>query len=182
MQGKKSMSILIVAVLLIAGLAVFVASRPDEFRVERSALIQAPPAAAFARVNDFRQWPQWSPWARRDPAMQVAYEGAERGVGATQRWAGNKEVGKGSASIVASVADESIRIQLEFLEPFRASNIAEFRFQPEAGGTRVTWSMSGRNGFVGKAMGLIFNMDKMVGGDFEQGLASLKTLVEERKS
>lgn len=182
MQGRKSMSILIVAVLLVAGLALFISTRPDEFRVERSALIQAPAAAAFARVNDFHQWPQWSPWAKRDPAMQVEYAGAERGVGAIQRWAGNKEVGKGSATIIDSQADEHLRIQLEFLEPFRASNLAEFRFTPEAGGTRVTWSMSGRNGFIGKAMGLIFNMDKMVGGDFEQGLVSLKALAEAERT
>jgi uncharacterized protein YndB with AHSA1/START domain len=179
MQGKKSMSILIVVTLLVAGLAVFVASRPDEFRVERSALIQAPPAALFAQVNDFHQWQHWSPWAKRDPAMRVDYEGAERGVGATQRWAGNKEVGKGSATIVDSVANERVRIQLEFLEPFHASNQAEFSFTPEGGGTRVNWSMSGRNGFVGKAMGLVFDMDKMVGGDFEQGLQQLRMRVEE---
>ncbi|MEO4049193.1 SRPBCC family protein [Pseudomonas sp. CAU 1711] len=176
------MSILIVVTLLIAALAAFIATRPDQFRVERAALIQAPAAEVFARVNDFHQWPHWSPWARRDPAMRVDYEGAEQGVGATQRWAGNKEVGKGSATIVESQAGERLRIQLEFVEPFRASNLAEFQFHPEAGGTRVVWSMEGRNGFIGKAMGLIFNMDKMVGGDFEQGLASLKALVEGQKS
>lgn len=179
---SMSMSILIVVVLLVAGLAVFVASRPDQLRVERSALIQAPPAALFARVNDFHQWPHWSPWARRDPAMQVDYAGAERGVGAIQRWAGNKEVGKGSATILESEPGQRVLIQLEFLEPFRASNLAEFRFTPEAGGTRVTWSMSGRNGFIGKAMGLLFDMDKMVGGDFEQGLASLKALTETERT
>lgn len=172
------MTILMILVLLVAGLAVFIATRPDEFRVERSTLIQAPAESVFAKVNDFRQWPQWSPWAKRDPAMQVAYAGAEQGVGATQRWAGNKEVGKGSATIIDSVPAERVVIQLEFIEPFQASNTAEFRFQPEAGGTRVSWSMSGRNGFMGKAMGLIFNMDKMVGGDFEQGLASIKALAE----
>ena len=179
MQGKKRMTILIVVVLLIAGLAVFVASRPDEFRVQRSALIQAPPAALFAQVNDFHQWPHWSPWARRDPAMRVEYEGAEQGVGAVQHWAGNKQVGKGSATILESVPGERVLIQLEFLEPFRASNLAEFSFQPEASGTRVNWRMTGRNGFVGKAMGLVFDMDKMVGGDFEQGLQQLRMRVEE---
>ena len=178
MQGRKHMSILIVAILLLAGLAAFIATRPDEFRVERSTLIQAPAEAVFAKVNDFHQWPQWSPWARRDPLMRVDYEGAEQGVGATQRWAGNKEVGKGSATIIESVPGERVRIQLEFLEPFRASNQAQFSFTTEGEAIRVTWSMTGRNGFVGKAMGLVFNMDKMVGGDFEQGLASLKALTE----
>lgn len=182
MQGRKSMSILIVVVLLVAGLAAFIASRPGEFRVERTALIQAPAAEVFAQVNDFHQWPRWSPWARRDPLMHVDYEGAEQGVGAIQRWAGNKEVGKGSATILESEPGQRVLIQLEFLEPFRASNLAEFRFTPEAGGTRVTWSMSGRNGFIGKAMGLLFDMDKMVGGDFEQGLASLKALAEAERT
>lgn len=176
------MTMLMILVLLVAGLAVFVASRPEEFCVERSALIQAPAAALFAQVNDFHQWPNWSPWARRDPAMCVGYEGAAQGVGATQRWAGNKDVGKGSATILESVEDERLLIQLEFLEPFRASNLAEFSFTSEGSGTRVGWRMSGRNGFLGKAMGLVFNMDKMVGGDFEQGLASLKVLAEARKS
>lgn len=180
MQGRKHMSILIVVVLLLAGLAAFIATRPGEFRVERSALIQAPAEAVFAKVNDFHQWPHWSPWARRDPLMRVDYEGAEQGVGATQRWAGNKEVGKGSATIIESVPGERVRMQLEFLEPFRA-NLAQFSFSAEGEATRVTWSMSGRNGFIGKAMGLVFNMDRMVGGDFEQGLASLKALVEAGK-
>lgn len=179
MQGKRSMSILMILVLLVAGLAVFIATRPDQFRVERSALIQAPPAALQAQIEDFHQWPHWSPWARRDPAMRVDYAGAERGVGATQHWAGNKEVGKGSATILESVPGERVLIQLEFLEPFRASNLAEFSFQPEGSGTRVNWSMTGHNGFIGKAMGLVFNMDKMVGGDFEQGLQQLRMRVEE---
>lgn len=179
MQGKRSMTILMILVLLVAGLAVFIATRPDQFRVERSALIQAPPAALQAQIEDFHQWPHWSPWARRDPAMQVDYTGAERGVGATQHWAGNKDVGKGSATILESVPGERVLIQLEFLEPFRASNLAEFSFQPEGSGTRVNWSMTGRNGFIGKAMGLVFNIDKMVGGDFEQGLQQLRMRVEE---
>jgi uncharacterized protein YndB with AHSA1/START domain len=173
------MSILIVVVLLVAGLAVFVASRPDQFRVERSALIQAPPAALQAQIEDFHQWPHWSPWARRDPSMQVTYEGAERGVGAVQRWVGSKEVGKGSATILESEPGQRVLIQLEFLEPFRATSLVEFRFQPEAGGTRVSWSMSGSNSFIGKAISLFCDVDGRVGGDFEQGLEQLRRRVEE---
>ena len=172
------MSILIVVILLVAGLAVFVASRPGRFRIKRSTLIRAPAAALFAQVEDFRQWPNWSPWARRDPSMQVAYEGAERGVGAVQRWVGSKETGKGSATIVESQADERLLVRLEFIEPFRATSLAEFRFTPEAGGTRVSWSMSGSNGFIGKAISLFCDVDGRVGGDFEQGLEQLRRQVE----
>ncbi|MBB2493582.1 SRPBCC family protein [Aquipseudomonas ullengensis] len=170
--------ILLVVLALVAGFAVLASRQPDEFRVERSTLIQAPVERVFAQVEDFHQWHQWSPWARRDPAMQVSYEGAAKGVGAVYRWSGNRQVGKGSCAISESRANEWVRMQLEFLEPFQASNVAEFHFQPEAGGTRVSWSMSGRNTFISKAMGLLFSMDKMVGGDFEQGLASLKARAE----
>ena len=176
------MTILIFVALLLAGLAVFIASRPAEFRIVRSALIQAAPEAVFAWVNDFHRWHQWSPWAKRDPAMQVSYEGPESGVGAIYRWLGNREVGEGSCRISASQPGALVRMELQFIKPFQADNIAEFHCQPEAGGTRVSWSMSGSNGFVGKAMGLLFNMDKMVGKDFDQGLASLKALVEGEKT
>lgn len=176
------MSLLIFVVLLLAGLAVFIASRPAEFRIERSLLIQAAPASVFAWVNDFHRWHQWSPWAKRDPAMRVSYEGAASGVGAIYRWLGNRDVGEGSSRISASQPGELVRMELAFIKPMQADNIAEFRFQPEAGGTRVSWSLSGRNNFVGKAMGLLCNMDKMVGKDFDQGLASLKALAEGEKT
>lgn len=170
--------ILIVFLFILVGLGLLITRQPDEFRVERSLLIQAPAERVFAQIEDFHQWHQWSPWARRDPAMQVSYEGAAKGVGAVYRWSGNRQVGKGSCAISESRPNELVRMQLEFLEPFQASNIAEFHLQPEAAGTRVNWSMSGRSNFVSKAMGLLFNMDKMVGGDFEQGLASLKARSE----
>ncbi|MDG9930550.1 MULTISPECIES: SRPBCC family protein [unclassified Pseudomonas] len=173
------MSILIVVVLLVAGLVVFIATRPAQFRVERSALIQAPPAALQAQIEDFHQWPHWSPWARRDPAMKVDYEGPERGVGAIQRWMGNKDVGVGSATIVDSVPGERVQVLLEFIEPFRATSLAEFRFTPEGAGTRVSWSMTGNNGFIGKAISLVCDVDGRVGGDFEQGLQQLRMRVEE---
>lgn len=176
------MSLLIFVVLLLAGLAVFIASRPAEFRIERSLLIQAAPDRVFAWVNDFHRWHQWSPWAKRDPAMQVSYEGPESGLGAIYRWLGNREVGEGSCRISASQPGALVRMDLQFIKPFQANNIAEFRFQPEAAGTRVSWSMSGSNHFVGKAMGLLCNMDKMVGKDFDQGLASLKALAEGEKT
>ncbi|MBS7690605.1 SRPBCC family protein [Pseudomonas lalucatii] len=157
---------------------VLVARQPDSFRVERSLSMAAPPEAVFAQVDDLRNWQRWSPWAKRDPAMQQSYEGPHAGVGAIYRWAGNKKVGAGSMSIIESLPSQAIRIRLEFLKPFQASNEAQFLFVPEGEGTRVTWSMSGSNNFMAKAMHLVMDMDKMVGGDFEQGLAQLKAVAE----
>ncbi|WPC05984.1 SRPBCC family protein [Pseudomonas benzenivorans] len=170
---------LIALALLLALLLTLVARQPDGFSVERSVSVAAPPEAVFAQVNDLRNWERWSPWAKRDPAMQKSYEGPPAGVGAVYRWAGNKEVGEGSMTLVESRPNQSIRIRLVFLKPFQASNEAQFQFAPEGEGTRVTWSMSGSNNFMAKAMHLVMDMDKMVGGDFEQGLAQLRTLVEE---
>ncbi|HSC85591.1 MAG TPA: SRPBCC family protein [Pseudomonas sp.] len=170
--------ILLVVLSLLAVFAILVARQPDAFRVERNILIHAPVERVFAQVEDFHQWHQWSPWARRDPSMQVSYEGAAKGVGAIYRWSGNRQVGKGSCSISAVTPNQLVRMQLEFLEPFRASNVAEFHFQAEGAGTRLSWSMSGRSNFISKAMGLLFSMDKIVGGDFEQGLAALKSRAE----
>lgn len=171
-------SVLIVVALLVVMLLVVVALRPAAFRIERSRVITASPQTLFEQIDDLHQWHQWSPWARRDPAMQVDYVGATRGPGAEYHWSGNREVGKGSMIISDSRPGELVRMQLEFLEPFRASNIAEFALRPETGGTRVVWSMSGRNGFVGKLMGLVFDMDTMLGKDFDQGLAALKARAE----
>ena len=169
---------LIALALLLALLLTLVARQPDGFSVERSVSVAAPPEVVFAQVNDFHNWERWSPWAKRDSAMQKSYEGPPAGVGAGYRWAGNKEVGEGSTTIVESRSSESIRIQLVFLKPFQATNDVLFSFVPEGESTRVTWRMSGRNNFMSKAMHLVMDMDKMVGGDFEQGLAQLKAEAE----
>ncbi|MBM7063283.1 SRPBCC family protein [Pseudomonas sp. UL073] len=171
------LTVLIVVALLLAGLAVLVGRQPESFHIERSTLIQAPPAEVFAQINDFRQWHQWSPFAR-DPNMRVDYEGAASGTGAVYRWAGNKEVGEGNATITESRPQQLVRMQLEFLKPFRASSVAEFHLQPEGNGTRVVWGLDGRNNFFAKAMGLVCDPDKMVGGAFEQGLQQLRARVE----
>lgn len=170
--------ILIPVVVLLGLLAVLVATRPTEFRVTRTATIAAPAAAVFAQVNDFHKWEAWSPWAKRDPQMKQTYGGAPAGEGATYAWQGNNEVGEGRMTLIESRPGELIRIKLEFLKPFAATNMAEFTFRPEGQGTFVSWSMDGRNNFVSKAMGLIMNMDKMIGRDFEKGLAAIKTIAE----
>jgi polyketide cyclase/dehydrase/lipid transport protein len=129
-------------------------------------------------VNDFHNWEAWSPWAKLDPAAKATFEGPSAGTGAIFKWAGNKEVGEGSMTITESRPSDLIRIKLEFLRPFEATNSAEFTFKPEGNRTAVTWSMEGKNNFIAKAVCLFMNMDKMVGGQFEQGLAQMKDVVE----
>ena len=166
-----------IGVILIVFLVV-VALQPAEYRVVRSASMSAPPSAVFEQVNDFHKWEAWSPWEKRDPALKRTYEGPSEGTGAIYRWAGNNQVGEGNMTITESRPSDLIRIKLEFLKPFASTADTEFTFKPEGNQTGVTWSMAGKNNFMAKAMCLFMNMDKMVGGDFEKGLAQMKSLVE----
>jgi hypothetical protein len=170
--------ILIALVVVAIGFVLVVAMQPSEFRIVRSATISAPPPAVFAQVNDFHKWEAWSPWAKLDPAAKTTFEGPFAGTGATFKWAGNKEVGEGSMTITESRPSDLIRIRLEFLKPFAATNTAQFSFNPAGNQTVVTWSMEGKNNFIAKAVCLFMNMDKMVGGQFEKGLANMKGVVE----
>jgi hypothetical protein len=167
--------------VLVLVFVVIVALQPAAFRITRSATMSAPAADAFAQVNDFHNWDAWSPWAKIDPAMKQTYAGAPAGTGAIYTWVGNNQVGEGRMTITQSRPNELIKIQLEFLRPFKATNTAEFTFQPEGNQTNVTWSMSGNRSFMFKAFGLFMNMDKMLGGEFEKGLASMKAVVEAAK-
>jgi len=169
--------VIVLAVTLVA-LLFAVSQRPDTFRLSRSTLIQAPPDRIFAHVNDFHRWDAWSPWAKLDPNSKATFEGAASGKGAVFKWSGNDKVGEGRQEIIGSSEPASILIKLEFIKPFAATNQTEFTFQPEAGGTRVTWTMSGRNNFIAKAFSFFMDCEKMVGPDFEKGLANLKALVE----
>jgi len=168
--------IAIVAVIIV--LIVFVAMQPADFRVTRTATVSAPPQAAFAQVNDFHKWEAWNPWGKIDPAMKQTYEGAPAGVGAVYSWVGNNNVGEGRMTITESHPSDLIRIKLEFMKPFAATNTAEFTFKPEGSQTAVTWSMSGKKTFVTKGIHVLMNMDKMIGGQFEKGLADMKAIVE----
>jgi carbon monoxide dehydrogenase subunit G len=170
--------ILIALAAIVAVFVVIVALQPAEFRVARSATISAPSETVFAQVNDFHNWTAWSPWAKLDPAMKQTYEGAPAGTGAVSTWAGNKDVGEGRMTIIESRPSELIRIKLEFFKPFAATNTAEFTFKPAGDQTAVTWSMAGEKNFMAKAFGLFMNMDKMIGDDFEKGLANLKSVTE----
>lgn len=167
-------------VVVIAVVLVLVALQPAAFRYERSAYMEAPPTAVFAQVNDLHQWDRWSPWAKKDPNMEKGYAGADAGVGAVYTWSGNNEIGEGKLTITESVPNERIRVLLEFVRPFKGRNNAEFTFVEKDGGTVVTWAMFGENNFVAKGMGLFMNMDKMIGNDFEQGLADMKALAENK--
>jgi Polyketide cyclase / dehydrase and lipid transport len=177
-----------IIIYIVIGLAVLigifvaiVAMQPSAFRIERSATMSAPAAAAFAQVNDFHNWDGWSPWAKLDPTMKQTYEGSAAGTGAKYSWLGNKQVGEGRMAITESRPNEFIRIDLQFIQPFKASNISEFSFKPDGQKTTVTWSMTGTKNFIFKAMGLFMSMDKMVGKDFEKGLASIREIVEAKK-
>lgn len=159
-------------------LVIVIASRPADFHVERSLTIAAPPATVFAEVNDFRQWTAWSPYEKRDLAMKKTYDGPTAGAGSSYTWNGNGEVGEGTVTITESQPDERIAISLVMVRPFACRNAVEFTFKPQGDQTRVTWGMDGKYNFITKAMGLFMNMDGMIGGDFEQGLQSLKQVVE----
>jgi hypothetical protein len=172
------LKILIVLAIIIVVLLIVAALRPSDFRTERSITVSTPPAAAFAQVNDFHKWKAWNPWAKLDPAMKEAYDGPPSGVGAIYSWDGNKNVGTGRMTLTESRPVESIRIKLEFLKPFAATNTAEFTFKPNGNRTIVTWSMFGKSNFICKLMGLFMSMDKMIGSQFEKGLADLKSAAE----
>jgi hypothetical protein len=163
---------------LLALLLIAISLQPATFHVERSVTIAAPPETVFAQVNDFHAWGAWSPWEKLDPSMKRTHDGAPSGVGAKYAWVGNKEVGEGRMTIEKSTPGSEIGIKLEFLKPFEATNTATFRFEKAHDGTKLTWAMDGENTFLGKAMHLVMDMDKMIGPDFERGLAALKTAAE----
>ncbi len=163
--------------VILGGVLALIAMQPSAFEVERSAAIHAPAGLIYAHIQDLHAWEAWSPWAKMDPAMKSSYEGTESGVGAITSWDGPK-AGKGRMTITAVKPDQEVDIKLEFLAPMQATNRALFTLTPDGDATNVTWRMEGSNGFVGKAFGLLMNMDEMVGGDFERGLASLQSIAE----
>jgi hypothetical protein len=169
---------ILIGIVVIVGAALIVAAfRPAEFEVHRSAVIQAPPERIQRLIDDFHQWGRWSPWEKLDPDMQRTYGGPPSGRGATYAWSGNSKVGKGRMEILDTSPD-GVKIDLWFLAPIEGRNLARFDFAPKDGGTEVTWTMTGRQPYVGRVMGLFMSMDRMIGGDFERGLAQLKAAAE----
>jgi carbon monoxide dehydrogenase subunit G len=171
-------TIAIVVVVLIAAVLIFAATKPDSFRIQRAASIQAPPEKAFALINDFNRWGSWSPWEKKDPAMKRTFGAATSGKGAEYAWDGNRDVGQGRMEIAESSPPSKITIKLDFLRPFEAHNIVEFRLEPKGDATNVTWAMQGDTPYFAKIIHVFINMDSMVGKDFESGLAKLKAAAE----
>ena len=172
------LNILIGLGAIVAGILGFAATRPGPFRIQRSTQINMPPEEIFPILTDFRRWPEWSPWEALDPEMQRTLSGTATGKGAIYEWQGNKKVGRGRMEITDVAAPRKVTIKLDFFEPFEAHNITDFTLEPIGAGTDVIWSMEGVNPYMMKVMGLFMNMDKVVGSDFEKGLASLKRVAE----
>ena len=168
----------IVVVVLILGVLVLAATKPDTFRVQRSASIKAPPDKIFALINDLHRWTEWSPWEKKDPAMKRTFGAITTGKGATYAWEGNKEVGQGSMTIAESLPATKVTFNLDFVKPFEGHNIVEFTLEPAGETTKVEWAMHGPAPFISKLMQVFCNMDRMVGKDFEEGLSNLKAAAE----
>lgn len=171
------LSVLALVVAAGAGLLIVAAFKPDRFRIERAAAIRAPAERIQSFIEDFHRWTAWSPWEKKDPALKRSYAGAAAGKGAVYEWDGDRNVGQGRMEILES-SPARVLIKLDFLKPFEAHNTAEFTLTPAGDGTMVTWAMTGPQPFLAKVMGTVFNMDRMVGGDFEAGLAALKAQAE----
>lgn len=170
--------ILAVIVALVVAVLVYASTRPDTFRVARSTSVNAPPGAIYPMIADFHRWTEWSPYEALDSDLKRTYGGADNGIGATYAWEG-KKAGAGRMEVIGVTPPYLVSIKLDFTKPFAASNVAEFSMRPEAGGTHVTWSMTGKQTLMSKVMGIFFNMDKFVGRDFETGLANIKRNAEQ---
>jgi hypothetical protein len=174
MPSKFLLALALVTVVLL----VIVASQPSYFRIERSIIISAPPAELYAQVNDLRQWQQMSPYVKLDLTAKYTFAGPSAGPGASLAWVGNNQVGVGRITITESRPFELVRMRLEFAKPFACTNAVEFTFRQTGTQTAATWSMFGKHNFIGKAMALVMDMDKLCGAQFEEGLANLKSRSE----
>lgn len=165
-------------VTVLACFFAYVATRPSQYRVTRSLVIGAPPGAVFPHVNTFKNWEAWNPWGKIDPNMKLTYDGPAAGVGASYAWVGNREVGEGKSTITESQPNDFVRFKLEFFKPMAGVSDTLFTLKPQGSQTEVTWAMTGKNNFIAKTFCLFVNMDKMIGGQFEKGLADMKRVVE----
>ena len=171
-------TIAILLVVLIVGVLIFASTKPDTFTVQRSAAIKAPAEKIFAVIDDFHRWPDWSPWEKLDPAIKRTLGGPANGKGATYAWEGNGKAGAGRMEIIESAPASKVGIQLDFIKPFEGHNIAEFTLTPQGDSTQVSWVMRGPTPFVSKLMQVFMSLDRVIGKDFEEGLANLKALTE----
>jgi len=168
-----------IIVVVIAAVLILAATRPDTFQVQRAATIKAPPDKVFALIDDFQRWATWSPWEKKDPAMKRTFSSTTSGKGASYAWEGNKDVGQGRMEIVESVPPSTVAINLDFVKPFAAHNRVDFVLAPADDATNVTWTMRGDTPYFAKIIHVFLDMDKMVGRDFEAGLANLKAAAEQ---
>ncbi len=180
MVKRILLAVLAVAVVFCAVVAV----QPSHYSVVRSTSIQVSADQVFAQINDFHRWDDWSPWAKIDPAMKTTYSGPPQGEGSVYEWSGNEKVGKGRMTITGSTPPAQVDIRLQIIEPFPQESLTTFRIRPEGTArSHVEWIMSGENGFVSKAFCLVMGgMDKMIGPDFERGLAQMKAAAERQRS
>jgi len=177
----ETIAVIAIALATVTAIVLILAStKPDTFSVQRAAAVRAPAERIFPLISNFHQWVNWSPWENKDPAMKRTYSGAESGKGAVYAWDGNKNVGSGRMEILDASSPSKIVIKLDFFKPFEGHNTAEFTIQPErdAATTNITWVMHGPAPFMSKVMQVVMNLDKMIGKDFEAGLANLKELTE----
>lgn len=170
--------ILIVLAATIVIILLAATQQPAEFSVSRNAVISAPLITVFGYLNDLHRWQEFSPWAKMDPNMKITFEGPASGVGAAFKWEGNAKIGQGSMTITESWPNELVRYKLEFVKPMKATNTTEFTIRPDGGQTYVTWTMTGKKNFTAKLMHMFMNMDKMISGQFDKGLKTLKSLCE----
>lgn len=164
--------------VLVLGLLAVIATRPAEYHIERSLSMAAAPDVVYAQVNDLGKFSEWSPWQKLDPAMKSDISNPSTGVGASYHWTGNDQVGEGKMSITDSVANDKVVMDLAFLKPMESQAMVTVSMVPDADGSKVTWAMDGKNDFMGKAFALFADMDAMLGKDFSEGLANLKTVTE----
>jgi uncharacterized protein YndB with AHSA1/START domain len=171
-------TIAVVVVLVIAGILVYAAAQPDDFRVQRTTSIKAPPEKIFPLITDLHSWGSWSPWEKIDPAMKRAYVGAAGGKGAAYAWQGNSKVGEGRMEITDVSPPSKVTIKLDFVKPIEGHNTAEFTLEPKGESTNVTWAMYGPTAYIAKLIGVFVSMDRMIGKEFETGLSNLKAVAE----
>lgn len=173
--------ILIAAAGLVAVLFAVIALQPAAYSVTRSASINAPPAEVYGLISDFHKWEGWSPWTKLDPAIKTTFDGPVAAPGSIYKWAGNDQAGEGQMTILEATPPGAVKIKLDFVKPFASTSTTLFRIEGDGAASKVTWTMSGDNNFLSKAFCLFMGgMDRMVGPDFEKGLAQMKALLEKK--
>jgi len=173
MLKKVLLAVVAAIALVVVGVGLLALRQPDSFRVERSITMAVPPEAVYQQISDFKAWDRWSPWAKLDPKMKTEFGGTPGAPGSTYHWVGDDKVGEGRMTLTEAAPPLRLAIKLEFIKPFAAVNDTAFTLAPQGAGTKVTWAMTGQNPFLSKVMMVFMDFDKMIGKDFEKGLAQL---------